>query len=66
MSATNTDERETVTIDEAARILGISRASAYAAAHRGELPGVLRLGRRLVVSRRALERALGSDEPAAA
>jgi excisionase family DNA binding protein len=60
-----TDQPATITITEAARLLGISRASAYAAAHRGELP-VLRLGRRLVVPRKALERQLAGDESAAA
>jgi excisionase family DNA binding protein len=60
------DERVTITVSEAAARIGISRASAYEAARRGDLPGVLRVGRRYVVSRRALERALGNDEPAAA
>ena len=50
-------ERQTVTVEEAARILGISRSTAYLAVHRGELP-VLRVGRRLLVSRIALERML--------
>lgn len=51
-------ERATVTIEEAARILGIGRASAYEMARTGQLP-VLRLGvKRLVVPKRALERLL--------
>jgi excisionase family DNA binding protein len=40
--------RLTVSVPEAARILGISRALAYELVARGELPS-LRLGRRLVV-----------------
>lgn len=54
------DERLTYTVDEAARLLGVSRGSAYEAARRGELP-VIRLGRRLVVPRARLEDLLGGD-----
>ncbi len=55
-------DRETLTIDEAATALGISRKHAYdlAATDRLSVP-VLRLGRRLVVSRRALERVLQGE-----
>jgi len=42
------DERPTITVEEAARFLGISRSSAYAAAKAGELP-TASFGRRLVV-----------------
>jgi len=51
-------ERQTVTVEEAAQILGIARSSAYEAVRRGELP-VIRIGRRYVVPRVALERMLG-------
>lgn len=51
-------QRRTVGVEEAGRILGISRGSAYELARRGELPGVIRLGRRLVVSTAALEKLL--------
>ena len=44
----------TLSIDEAAAVLGISRALAYELVRRGELPQ-LRLGRRVLVPRRALE-----------
>jgi transcriptional regulator of acetoin/glycerol metabolism len=37
-AALRDDSRLTWTVTEAARLLGISRASAYEAAHRGELP----------------------------
>jgi excisionase family DNA binding protein len=50
-------ERQTITVEEAARLLGIGRTSAYLAVRRGDLP-VLRIGRRYVVPRVALERML--------
>lgn len=56
-----TDNRMTVTVEEAAEILGISRAFAYILVKKEELPCV-RLGRRVVVPRSALERML-SVEP---
>jgi excisionase family DNA binding protein len=52
------DGRLTWTVTEAAQLLGISRASAYEAAHRGELP-VQVIGRRMLVPRVALLRLLG-------
>jgi excisionase family DNA binding protein len=55
-------DRLTWSITEAAQVLGISRASAYEAAHRGELP-VCRIGRRVLVPRAALLRLL-EDGPA--
>jgi excisionase family DNA binding protein len=62
----NPDQRLTVDVPTAARLLGISRGGAYELARRGELPGAIRLGQRVVVSRRALERAVNGDwEPAA-
>ena len=42
------DGRATCTVEEAARVLGIGRSAAYAAARARELP-TLRVGRRLVV-----------------
>lgn len=52
-------ERETLTVDEAARLLGIGRGTAYEAARRGDLP-VVRIGGRLLVPRAALTRLLES------
>jgi excisionase family DNA binding protein len=49
-----TDERLVWSVEEAGRRLGISRAHAYELVARGELPHV-RLGRRLVVPKRAIE-----------
>lgn len=48
-------EPATMKIEEAARLLGVGRQTAYDLANRGELPGALRLGRRWVISRKALE-----------
>lgn len=50
-------DQMTLTVPEAARLLGISRNSAYEAVRRGELP-VLRIGKRYLVPRIALERML--------
>ncbi len=52
-------ERMTLSVEEAAGVLGISRALAYELVRRGELPR-LRLGRRVVVPRRALEELVAS------
>lgn len=56
-------ERRTLTVEEAARLLGIGRGAAYEAARRGELPSV-RLGRRILIPRHALGALLGEDLPA--
>ncbi len=57
MQVESTDEKEvaTITVDAAARRLGIGRQLAYDLANQGKLPGALRLGRRIVVSRQILE-----------
>ena len=55
-------QRLTLTIEEAARMLGLSRNGAYEAAARGDLP-VIRIGRRILVPRIALERLLEQAEP---
>jgi hypothetical protein len=49
--------RDSFTVEEAAIILGLSRASAFAAAGRGDIP-TIRIGRRLIVPRHALARLL--------
>jgi len=48
-------ERGTLTLMQGARHLGISRSLAYQLAATGKFPGVRRLGRRYVVSRKALQ-----------
>lgn len=55
------ERRATHTVEEAAEILGIGRNSAYEAIRRGEIPA-LRLGRRLVVPKQALERLLRNND----
>jgi excisionase family DNA binding protein len=57
----DSDKAETFTVEETARILGIGRQTAYDLASEGELPGAFRLGKRIMVSKRALERFL--EEP---
>ena len=52
--------RWTMTVDEAAKCLGVSRTLAYEMVRRGELPS-LKLGRRIVVPVPALERMLGIE-----
>ena len=54
---TSADQRLTVSVEEAARLLGISRGLAYLLVNRGDIPSI-RLGRRIVVPRRALDRLL--------
>ena len=49
---------KTVNVEFAAKALGIGRSLAYDLARRGELPGVIRLGHRFVVSEAALQRTL--------
>jgi len=58
-------DRLTLTVEEAAELLGISRTLAYELVTRRELPSVC-LGRRIVVPRRALEALLDAttDRPA--
>ena len=55
-------ESRTLTVEEAAKELGIGRSLAYSLAQAGELPGVIRLGRRILVSRAQLNAVL--DTPA--
>ena len=43
-----------LTADETADLLRTTRAAVYAMAERGQLPGVTRIGRRLLVRRDAL------------
>ena len=57
----NDDTKLTISVEIAAKRLGIGRQLAYELARTGKLPGVVRLGRkRLVVSLAGLERALNA------
>ncbi len=58
MAASGAPSRpRTITVEEAARLLGIRRSAAYRCVQRGEIP-VLRLGRKFRVPVDALERML--------
>lgn len=50
----------TLSVEEAAELLGLSRSAAYRAAARGELP-TLRFGKRLIVPTRRLREMLGYE-----
>lgn len=54
-------EKLTLTVDEAARCLGIGRNSAYEAIARGEIPAV-KIGKRLLIPKVALEKMLSGDD----
>jgi len=59
-------DRATLTVwPETAGILGLSKASAYEAARRGEIP-TIRIGKRLLVPTAALRRMLDLDPKTAA
>lgn len=55
------EKRLTLTVEEAAEILGISRAFAYEAVRRGEVPSI-RIGRRILVPKAALDRLLTGEQ----
>ncbi|MBA7482902.1 hypothetical protein ES707_18405 [subsurface metagenome] len=55
-------ERLTLTVGETAKLLGIGRQLAYDRVKTGEIP-VIKVGRRLLVPRRALERLLDEPKP---
>ncbi len=57
----DSEKRLVLTVAEAAGLLGISRTHAYELVAREELPA-LRLGRRIVIPRGALERLLNGGE----
>ena len=54
-------DRLTLTVEEVAQVLGLSRSATYEAIARGEIPS-LRFGRRIVVTRHALHRLLGHGD----
>jgi excisionase family DNA binding protein len=64
MSATTTATTSgplTLTVEEAGRLLGISRGAAYRAAACGQIP-IIRLGRRLLVPTARLHQLLGLSD----
>ncbi len=58
------ESRLTISVEEAAALLGLGRSAAYEAARRGEIP-CRRLGRRVIVPVPALLEWLGVSTPAA-
>lgn len=56
-------ERLTLTVEEAGTLLGISRAFAYEAVNRGEIPSI-RIGRRVLIPKAAFERMLNESSNA--
>lgn len=57
------DGRATYRADEVATLLGVGRDTVYQAAERGEIPGALRIGRRLVFSRPVVLAWIGNPAP---
>jgi len=57
-------EPETLSVDEAARVLGIGRNGAYEAVARGEIPSI-RIGKRILVPRRQLLELLDAPQKSA-
>jgi excisionase family DNA binding protein len=53
--------RRTLNVPEAAKMLGIGRSAAYAAAASGELP-TIRIGKRILVPLAAIDSLLGHGE----
>ena len=53
----DSDRAQVLSVEAAGRVLGIGRSAAYEAVRRGDIPSV-RIGRRIVVPIRALERIL--------
>jgi excisionase family DNA binding protein len=57
------EERAVLTIEEAGRLLNVSRPTAYNLAKSGKIP-VLKLGRKLMVPKASLDRMLSDVKPA--
>jgi excisionase family DNA binding protein len=55
-------ERLTLNVEEAAKLLGIGRQLAYDKVKTGEIPAI-RVGRRLLVLRRPLDKLLNEAKP---
>lgn len=55
------DRRLTLSIDQTAEILGISRGLVYGLVARGELPSI-RFGRRILVLKKAIDKLVNADD----
>ncbi len=60
-AAREPNEPLTLSVPAAAKILGVSRNSAYTAVHTGQIPSI-RFGRRIFIPRVALERVLSEAD----
>ena len=58
------EDKLTLTVEETAKLLGIGRNLCYDKVRTGEIPAI-RIGRRLLAPRRALQRLLEEGQPAA-
>lgn len=58
-------DRPTISVDDFAAVMGISRSSAFAAVHAGEVSHV-RLGRRIRIPSAVVRRMLAIEEPVGA
>jgi excisionase family DNA binding protein len=56
------DERKTLTVEEAAQLLGVSDRHLYELIRRGEFSPALRLGRCIRISRERFDALLGERE----
>jgi excisionase family DNA binding protein len=63
LAALSVDDRPVLTVPEAAALLRISSWTAYEKVRTGEIPS-LRLGRRILISRAALDRMLQASDAA--
>lgn len=57
MSKQQQEERLTLTVNEVARLLGLSRGATYEAVRTGQIPSI-RIGRRIIIPRVALVKLL--------
>lgn len=57
---TDVRERATYDAEEVARLAGVHRVTVYEGARDGTVPGAIRLGRRLLFSRAAIDAWLGA------
>ena len=58
----STENKLVLTVPEAGELLGVSRAHAYLMVKMGQIP-IIKLGRRIVVPKVALEKMLAGAEP---
>lgn len=56
------ESKQTISVEEAAKVLGIGRNLAYDRVKTGEIPAI-KIGRRLLVPRAALEKLLSEPKP---